>query len=102
MVSSIFLPRVGGYDISKISKNRYSVAVNTGNIGACQMNKEQFNIFIKEQKEKGNVKPPVAKVGLLAALGLVVLNILTRGRLLNGAKTVFRSVLEKFRNIFKK
>ena len=102
MVSSIFLPRVGGYDISKISKDRYSVAVNNGNIGACQMNKEQFNVFIQEQKEKGNVKPPVAKVGLLATLGLVGLNIVTRGRLLNGAKSVVGKVLDKVKNIFQK
>ena len=102
MVSSIFLPRVGGYDISKISKDRYSVAVNNGNIGACQMNKEQFNVFIQEQKEKGNVKPPVAKIGLLATLGLVGLNILTKGKLLNSAKSIVGTVLDKAKNVFKK
>ncbi len=102
MVSNIFLPRVGGHNISKMSKDRYAVTVNNGNCGACMMNREQLSIFIAEQKEKGNVKPPVAKVGLLATLGLVGLNILTRGRLLKGAKSSVEKVFEKIHNIFKK
>lgn len=102
MASSIFLPRVSGYDINKISRDHYAVSVNNGNIGACVMNKKQFNIFIQDQKEKGNVKPPVAKVGLLTTLGLVALNLLTKGRLFKNAKGLIHRAFEKVRSIFKK
>lgn len=102
MVSNIFLPRVAGHNISRMSKDCYSVSVNNGNLGACVMNKEQLSVFIAEQKEKGNVKPPVAKVGLLSALGLIGLNILTRGRLFNGAKGLAQKTLNNIKNIFKK
>lgn len=75
MSSGLFLPRVGGYNIARIGKDRYFVAVNNGNYGACVMNKAEFDQFIAEQKSKGNVKPPVARNAAFALGGLGVLAV---------------------------
>jgi len=69
MVSSIFLPSVKGYNILKLTNGKYAVSVNNGNMGACQMDKQQFDEFIKEQKEKGNVSAPIAaKMAICTAI----------------------------------
>ena len=64
---------VDGYNIQKIGKDKYSVAVNNGNCGACVMNRAQLDEFVAEKGGKIKESSAAKKVilGLLAA-GAVV------------------------------
>ncbi|MDR1168258.1 MAG: hypothetical protein LBK53_05130 [Heliobacteriaceae bacterium] len=43
--------KINGYNVQKLPDGKYSVAVNNGNCGACVMTGEQFDMFVKEQKQ---------------------------------------------------
>ena len=68
---------VEGYNIRKVGKDKYSVAVNNGNAGACLMNREELDAFVAEKggKIKESSAAKKAVLGLLAA-GAVVAAIL--------------------------
>ena len=68
-MQSFTLPRVDGYQISKIEQGKYKIAVNNGNIGAKVLNKAEYDRFMKENKEKGKVKPSWAMVTVFGTLG---------------------------------
>ncbi|MFI3300989.1 MAG: hypothetical protein R3Y28_06165 [Candidatus Gastranaerophilales bacterium] len=94
------ISRVEGYNVKKLDDNKYSIAVNNGNMGARLTDKAGYDQFIKEQTEKGNVKPDntiknvLIGTGLLASL--VTMGVLAKkGKLGDSAKEFMENIFGK-------
>ena len=48
----MFIASIPGYNVSKLDKNKYAVAVNNGNIGACIMNEQGVRNLAQEKGGK--------------------------------------------------
>ena len=71
---------VEGYNIHKVGKDKYAVAVNNGKCGACLMNREQLDAFVAEKGGKIKETSTAKKVllGLLAAGAVVAAIVLSK------------------------
>ncbi len=74
-MQSFTLPRVEGYQISKIEQGKYKVAVNNGNIGAKVLNKAEYDQFMKQNKKDGKVKPSWAMMTVFGTLGTAAIAV---------------------------
>ncbi len=85
---------IPGFDVKKIGKDKYSIAVTNGNMGAAVVNKEQlkhiadiYGVPVKDNSKSKKVAVGIAS-GLLAA-GAIVAGVVYRkniGKFFNGLK----------------
>lgn len=88
------IPSIPGFDVKKIGKDRYSIAVTNGNMGAAVVNKEQLKQIadVYGVPVKDNSKAKKAAIGIAAGLagaGLVAAGVIYRkniGKFFKGLK----------------
>lgn len=70
---------IPGFNVNKVGKDRYSVSVNNGNMGAVLLNKDQLEAFAEAYgvpvKDNSKTKKTVG----LAAAGLALVGAITAG-----------------------